>query len=63
MRRIPMQSGRGQKERVNGIAGLWGMEKIREGRRKQKHQIRRRWQREVELELALRENEVPQDAH
>lgn len=51
-----MQGGDGsRKERLTGIAGLFGMEDCHEGRRKQKAQLKRAWQREVEAELALRE--------
>lgn len=58
-----MQQGSYKKERLTGMAGLWGTEDFLQGRHKQKAQIKRRWQREVQRELALREKEEPQIAH
>ena len=57
-----MQQDTNRKERVSGMAGLWGMERCYEGRRKQKAQIKRRWKQELQKFLIERENPEPLDA-
>ena len=48
-----MQQDTNRKERISGIAGLYGMEDCHAGRRKQKAQLKRRWQHEVRQELVV----------
>jgi len=57
-----MQHDTNRKERVSGMAGLFGMADCYEGRRKQKAQLKWRWKRELEKVLIERENPNPQDA-